>query len=70
MDVTEEPEEDMPEKSQAREHPDWLNQLNERDWCSLKIVVNVLKRVENFCKTRKNMFLPIRHGITEALWKL
>ena len=26
--------------------------------------------MENFCKTKKNMFLPIRNGITEALQEL
>ena len=31
LDVTEEPGKDMPEKSQARQHRDWLHQLNEKD---------------------------------------
>ena len=29
--------------------------------------MDFLKRMENFCRTKKNMFLPIRDGITEAL---
>ena len=68
--MTEKPEEDMPEKSQARQHRDWLHQLNETDWCSLQKVMDTLKKMENFCRTKKNMFLPIRDGITETLWEL
>ena len=30
LDVTEKPDEDMPGKSQARQHRDWLHQLNEK----------------------------------------
>ena len=67
-DVTEKtPESFESEKSQARQHRDWLHQLNERDWCSLQKVMDSLKRMENFCRTKENMFLPIRDGITEAL---
>ena len=28
------------------------------------------KRMENLCKTRKNMFLPIREGLTMALLEM
>ena len=55
------------EKSQVRKHRDWLHQPNERDWCSLQKVMDSLKMMENFFKTKNNMFLPIRDGITEAL---
>ena len=48
-------------------HRDWLHQLNERDWCRLQKVMDSLKRMENFCRTKKNMFLFIRDGIIEAL---
>ena len=54
-------------KSQARQHRDWLHQLNERDWCSLQKVMDTLKRMEDFCRMKKNMFLPIREGLTVAL---
>ena len=67
LDVTEESGEDMPEKSQAKQHRDWLHQLNEKDWCSLQKVKDTLKEMEKFCKTKNNMFLPIREGLTEAL---
>ena len=70
LDATEEPDEDMLEKSQARQHWDWLHQLNERDWCSLQKVMHTSKRMENLCKTRKNMFLPIREGLTMALLEM
>ena len=68
LDVTEKtPEPFESEKSQARQHRDWLHQLNERDWCSLQKVVDSLNKMENFYRTKKNMFLSIRDGITEAL---
>ena len=35
-----------------------------------KKVMDTLKKMENFCLTKKNMFLPIRDGIIEALWEL
>ena len=55
------------EKSQARQHPNWLHQLNEKDWYSLQKVLDTLKRMEDFCCTKKNMFLSIREGLTVAL---
>ena len=61
------PEQFESEESQVRQHRDWLHQLNERDWCSLQEVMDSLNRMENFCRMKKNMFLPIRDGITEAL---
>ena len=54
LDVTKEPGEDMPEKSQARQHRDWLHQLNEKDWSSLQKVMDTLKEMEKFCKTKKD----------------
>ena len=60
----------MPEKLQAKQHRDWLHQFNERDWCSLQKVMDTLKIMENFCKTKKNIFLPIREGLTVALRKM
>ena len=35
----------------------------------LKNVEEVLKKMESFCRTKKNMFLPNREGIEEALQK-
>ena len=32
--------------------------------------VDTLKKMEKFCRTKKNMFFPIRDSITEALWEL
>ena len=60
LDVTEKPGEDIPEKSQSRQYRDWLHQLNEKDLCSLKKKMDTLKKMEKFCKTKKNMFLPIQ----------
>ena len=42
-------------------------ELNKRDWCSLQKVMDSMKRMESFCRTKKNLFLPIREGITVAL---
>ena len=68
LDVVEVP--DDCEKSQARQHCNWLHQLNEKDWCSLQKVMDTLKRMENFCWTKKKRFLPIREGLTVALWEM
>ena len=65
LDVVEVP--DDCEKSQARQHRNWLHQLNERDWCSLQKVMDTLKRMEDFCQTKKNMFLFIKKRLTVAL---
>ena len=54
--VTEELDEDMPEKSQARQHRDQLHQLNERDWCSLQKVMDTLKK--NFVRRRSTCSSP------------
>ena len=32
--------------------------------------MDTLKRMENFCKKKKNMFLPIREGLTVTLRKM
>ena len=67
LDVTEKtPEPFESEKSQVRQHRDWLHQLNERDWCSRQKVMESLKRMGNFCRSKK-IFLPIGDGITKAL---
>ena len=55
------------EKSQARQQRKWLHQLNARDRCSLKKMMDTLKRMEDFCRTKNNMFLPIKEGLTVAL---
>ena len=36
----------------------------------LEKVVEVLKKMQNFSRTEKNMFLPIREGIVEAFLEL
>ena len=50
LDVVEVP--DDCEKSQARRHRNWLHQLNERDCYSLQKVMDTLKRMEDFCRTK------------------
>ena len=70
LDVVEVPDSIECEKSQAGHHRDWLYWLNEAEWCIVQKVVRILKEIENFCKTKKNMFLPIRNGITKALREL
>ena len=57
-------------KSQARQHRDWLHELHKRDLGTLQKVVGALKKIENLCRIKKTMFLPIRDGIGEALQEL
>ena len=66
LDVVEVP--DDCEKSQARQHRNWLHQLNKRDLCSLQNVMDTLKRMEDFCRMKKIMF--IRESLTMALWEM
>ena len=70
LNVVEVPDEIDCEKSQARQHRNWLHRLNEADWCNVQKVVRILKEMKNFCRTKKNMFLPIRNRITEGLREL
>ena len=65
--MTEEPD---VEKSYARQHRDLLHEVNKIEVGMLQNVEGTLKRMESFCKTKKNMFLPIRKGIGEALREL
>ena len=51
LDVVEVP--DDCNKSQARQHRNWLHQLNERDWCSLQKVMDTLKRMEDFFRNEE-----------------
>ena len=67
LNVTEESE---GEKSQARQLRDWLHEVHERDLGTLEKVVEALNKMESFCRTKKNMFIPIRGGIGEALHEL
>ena len=64
LDITEESEE---EKSQARQHGDWLHETHTRKIGMLQNVQGVLKKTESFYRTKENMLFPIRDGIEEAL---
>ena len=67
IDVTEKPDGD---KSQARKHRDGLHKFNYKDLGILQKAVEALRKMEIFCKTKKNMFLPIRDGIGDAPYEL
>ena len=60
LDVTEEPEK---EKSQARQHCDWLHERHTRETGILQNVEGVLKKMESFCRTKKSMFISIREKL-------
>ena len=70
MDVVEVPDKLDNEEFQARQHRDWLHNLRNRDMEKLQKVVTALEKMESFSKTKKNMFLPIRDGIRDALQTL
>ena len=54
------------DKSQVRQYRNWLHQRNEKQLEILKKVESALEKMESFCRTKKNMHLPIRDGIQEA----
>ena len=58
------------EKSQVRQYRDWLHKRNERELEILKKVEVTLEKMDSFCRTKRNMLLPIRDGIQEALKEL
>ena len=64
MDVVEVLDEIDNEKSQARQHRDWLHN---KDMEKLRKMVTTLEKMESFSETKKNMFLPIRDGMRVAL---
>ena len=55
-DVVEVPDEPDNEKSQARQHRDWLHYLHNRDMVKLRKVIITLEKMESFSETKKNMF--------------
>ena len=67
LDVT---EEHQGVKSYIRRHRYWLHQHHAQDLGVLQKVLGVLQEMESFCRTKKNMFLPIRNGIDDALHEL
>ena len=70
MDMVEVPDGLDNEKSQARQHRDWLDDLDNRDMEKLRKVVTTLEKMESFLEKKKNMFLSIRDGIRVALQTL
>ena len=70
IDVVKVPDKLNNEKSQARQHRDWLHDLHNRDTEKLWKVITTLEKIESFSETKKNTFLPIRDGIRVALQTL
>ena len=68
MDVAEEP--DNGEESYPRQLRNLLHEIYGTEVGMLQNVVGILKKMESFCRTKKNMFLPIREDIEEALREL
>ena len=54
MDVVEVFDELDNEKSQARQHRDWLHDLHNRDMQKLRKVVTTLEKMETISETKKN----------------
>ena len=54
------------DKSQVRQYRDWLHERNEKQLELLQKAESALEKMENFCRIKKNMHLPIRDGFQEA----
>ena len=61
---------DNVDKFYAWQHRNLLPEMHGTEVGMLQNVEGILKKIESFCSTKKNMFLPIREGIEEALWEL
>ena len=71
MDVPEKaPEPFKSDKSQVRQYRDWLHVRNERQLEILQNVELALEKIDRFSRIKKNMHLPIKDGIQEALKEL
>ena len=56
--------------SQVRQYRDWLHERNERELEVSKKAELPLEKMDSFSRTKKNMHLPTRNGIQEALKEL
>ena len=64
LDVTEETvDASETDKSQVRQYRDWLHERNDKQLGILRKAESALEKMENFCRTEKNMHLPIRDDI-------
>ena len=71
MDVTEKkPDSFESDKSQVRQYREWLDERKERQLEIQQKVESALKKIDCFSKSKKNMHLPIRDGIQEAMKEL
>ena len=71
MDVTEKaPDFLHGENAQVKQYREWLYKRNRKKLESLRKVEVALEKMDSFSRTKKNMHLPIREGIQEALKKL
>ena len=71
MDVTEKaPDFIQGEDSQVKQYRAWLYERNRKELENLRKVEVALEKMNSFSRTKKNMHLPIREGIQEALKEL
>ena len=69
LDVTEEtPDPFESDKSQVRQYRNWLHKRNERQLEILQEVESALEKMDSFSRSKKNMHLPIKDGITT--WRI
>ena len=63
LDMTEEPE--VP-KFQVRQYTDSLWEMAAKESKMIQRITQILEEMEDFGRSKKNTFLPIREGITEV----
>ena len=51
----------------SRKHRNLLHEVYGNEVGLLQNVEGISRKMESFCKTKENMFLPIREGIDKAL---
>ena len=71
LDVTEKtPDPFESDKSHVKQYRDWLHERNERQLEILQKVESALEKMDSFSRSKKNMHLPIKDGIQEAMKEL
>ena len=69
MDITDKaPDFLQGENSQVKQYREWLYEKNRMKLESLQKVEVALEKMDSLSRTKKNMHLPIREGIQDALW--
>ena len=55
-------------ESEARQCRDCLRKMAAEDVKMIFSITQILEGMQDFCRSKKNMYFPIREGITEVMY--